>query len=78
MLVIYFLSKYSCIHLWNVRKLEKKELPTLNNNINASKTNSIYDEYKSNTSHVIKVLLIHDKEKLTPINEHDYYNITLG
>ena len=35
----------------------------LNNNVNTLKTNSIYDEYKSKTSYVIKVP-IHDKEKI--------------
>ena len=69
-------SQDSYIRIWNVTKLEKNELSTLANNINASKTNSIYDEYKSKTSYVIKVP-IHDKEKLTPINNYDYYNITL-
>ena len=69
-------SQDSYIRVWNVTKLEKNELSTLANNINASKTNSIYDEYKSKTSYVIKVP-IHDKERLTPINDYDYYNITL-
>jgi hypothetical protein len=53
-------------------------LSALTNIINASKTNSNNDEDKIKTSHIIKVVPIHGKEKLTPINKHDYYNITLG
>ena len=69
-------SQDSYIRIWNVTKLENNNLSTLANNVNALKTNSIYDEYKSKTSYVIKVP-IHDKEKLTINNECEYYNITL-
>jgi elongator complex protein 2 len=69
-------SQDTYIRIWNVTKLENNNLSTLANNVNALKTNSIYDEYKSKTSYVIKVP-IHDKEKLTMNYECEYYNITL-
>ena len=69
-------SQDSYIRVWNVTKLEKNDLSKLADNVNTLKTNSIYDEYKSKTSYVIKVP-IHDKEKITINNEYEYYNITL-
>ena len=70
-------SQDSYIRVWNVSNLEKKNfLSKLADSINSSKTNSIYDEYKSKTSYVIKVP-IHDKEKINITNEYQYYNITL-
>ena len=67
-------SQDSFIRVWNVTKLEKNELSEMANNINELKSNSIYDEYKSKTSYVIKVP-IHDTEKL--LLKYEYYNITL-
>ena len=79
MQVIYFSAHGYIIHtfIFGMLKIRKKLIiNTIVNNINASKINSIYDEYKSKSSYVIK-MPIHDKEKLTPINDYDYYNITL-
>ena len=79
MQVIYFSAHGYTIHkfIFGMLKIRKKlVINTIVNNINASKINSIYDEYKSKSSYVIK-MPIHDKEKLTPINDYDYYNITL-
>ena len=44
------------------------------NNINSMKSNSIYDEYKSKTSYVIKIP-VYDTEKL--LSKYEYYNIIL-
>ena len=43
-------------------------------NVNTLKTNSIYDEYKSKTSYVIKVPFYNNEKNLS---EYEYYNITL-
>ena len=67
-------SQDSFIRIWNITKLEKNDLSEMANNINELKTNSIYDEYKSKTSYVIKVPL-YDTEKL--LSKYEYYNITL-
>ena len=67
-------SQDTFIRVWNVTKLEKNELTDMANNINTLKSNSIYDEYKSKTSYVIKVPL-HDSEK--NLSKFEYYNITL-
>ena len=67
-------SQDTFIRVWNVSKLEKNELTDMANNINTLKSNSIYDEYKSKTSYVIKVPL-HDSEK--NLSKFEYYNITL-
>ena len=67
-------SQDSYIRVWNTTKLDKNNLSTLADNINTSKTNSIYDEYKSKTSYVIKVP-IYDKEKIDL--KYEFYNITL-
>ena len=69
-------SQDSYIRIWNLTKLEKNDLSKLADNINTSKANSIYDEYKSKTSYVIKIP-IHNKEKINLTNEFEYYNITL-
>ena len=69
-------SQDSYIRVWNTTKLDKNDLSTLADNLNTSKTNSIYDEYKSKTSYVIKVP-IHDKEDINLKNKYEYYNITL-
>ena len=69
-------SQDSYIRLWNITKLEKNNLSKLADDINTTKANSIYDEYKSKTSYVIKVP-IHDKERINITNEYEYYNITL-
>ena len=67
-------SQDTFIRVWNVTKLEKNNLSEMANNVNALKSNSIYDEYKSKTSYVIKVPL-HDTEKIS--SKFEYYNITL-
>ena len=67
-------SQDTFIRVWNVTKLEKNDLSEMANNVNALKSNSIFDEYKSKTSYVIKVPL-HDTEK--NLIKHEYYNITL-
>ena len=67
-------SQDSFIRIWNVTKLEKNDLSEMANNLNTLKSNSIYDEYKSKTSYVIKVP-IQDTEKL--LYKYEYYNITL-
>ena len=69
-------SQDSYIRIWNLTKLEKNDLSKLADDINTSKANSIYDEYKSKTSYVIKIP-IHNKEKINLTNEFEYYNITL-
>ena len=67
-------SQDSFIRIWNVTKLEKNDLSEMANNLNTLKSNSIYDEYKSKTSYVIKIP-IQDTEKL--LYKYEYYNITL-
>ena len=67
-------SQDTYIRVWNITKLEKNELSEMAKNVNTLKTNSIYDEYKSKTSYVIKVP-IHNNEK--NLIENEYYNITL-
>ena len=67
-------SQDSFIRIWSLTKLEKNDLSEMANNINALKSNSIYDEYKSKTSYVIKIP-IHDTEKI--LSKYEYYNITL-
>ena len=69
-------SQDSYIRVWNLTKLDKNDFSTLAENLNKSKTKSIYDEYKSKTSYVIKVPL-HDKEDINIQNKFEYYNITL-
>ena len=67
-------SQDSFIRVWNINKLEKNELSEMANNINSMKSNSIYDEYKSKTSYVIKIP-VYDTEKL--LSKYEYYNIIL-
>ena len=67
-------SQDSFIRVWNINKLEKNELSEMANNINSMKSNSIYDEYKSKTSYVIKIPA-YDTEKL--LSKYEYYNIIL-
>ena len=67
-------SQDTFIRVWNVAKLEKNELSEMAKNVNTLKTNSIYDEYKSKTSYVIKVPFYNNEKNLS---EYEYYNITL-
>lgn len=69
-------SQDSYIRVLNTTKLDKNDLSALADNLNTSKTNSIYDEYKSKAFNVIKVP-IHDKEDINLKNKYEYYNITL-
>ena len=67
-------SQDNYIRIWNITKLEENSLNSIADKININKTNSIYDEYKSKTSYVIKV---EKDENNTNLIEYDYYNITL-
>ena len=67
-------SQDNYIRIWNITKLEENSLNAIADKININKTNSIYDEYKSKTSYVIKV---EKDENNTNLIEYDYYNITL-
>ena len=67
-------SQDNYIRIWNITKLEENALNKLADKININKTNSIYDEYKSKTSYVIKV---EKDDHKNVIIDYDYYNITL-
>lgn len=64
-------SQDNYIRTWNVTKLKENEYSSMADKVNVNKTNSIFDEYKSKTSYVIKVETNIEKK------EYEYYNITL-